>query len=114
MSSVFADGSFNFHNVTGGLPIHIPCEISKIMCILKPVIHSGDVRHVLLTLKYRVVSFRTQNKILLLSSAPPIRLTSPFLAQLHEVQRAIVVTTVVRVSIPVPLRSPFICKFFMS
>ena len=37
-----------------------------------------------------------------------------FLARLHEVQRAIIVTMVVRVPIPVPLRSPFICKFFMS
>ena len=42
------------------------------------MIHSGDVRLVLLSLKYRVVSFWTQNKTVLLSDAPPVRLTSPF------------------------------------
>ena len=50
--------------LSGGLPIQvIPCEFSKIICILKSVIHSGDVRLVLRSLKYRVMSFRTQIKI---------------------------------------------------
>ena len=31
-------------------------EISKIICILKPVIHSGGIRLVSLCLKYQVVS----------------------------------------------------------
>ena len=44
----------------------------------KAVMHSGDVRVALLTLKFRVVSFWTQNKIESLSAAPPVRLTSPF------------------------------------
>ena len=44
----------------------------------KAVMHSGDVRVALLTLKFRVVSFWTQNKIVSLAAAPPVRLTSPF------------------------------------
>ena len=55
-----------------------PREISKIICKLKAVIHSFDIRLVLLSLKYRVVSFRTQNKTVLLFAAPPVRKTSPF------------------------------------
>ena len=42
------------------------------------MIHSGDISLVLLCLKYPVVSFRTQNKTVLLSTAPPVRKTSPF------------------------------------
>ena len=53
-----------------------PREISKIICI-KPVIHSGGIRLVSLCLKYRVVSFRSHNKTVLLSAAPPLRKTSP-------------------------------------
>ena len=86
MSSVVVNGLLNFRNVagilSGGLPIRsaagFPCKISKEMCILKSVIHFGDVRLVLLTLKYRMVPFRAQNKIVLLSAAPPIRLTLRF------------------------------------
>ena len=44
----------------------------------KAVMHSGDVRVALLTLKFRVVSFLTQNKIVSMSAAPLVRLTSPF------------------------------------
>ena len=54
------------------------CEISKIIYILKPVIHSGGICLVLLCLKYEVVSFRSQNKTVLLPAAPPLRKTSPF------------------------------------
>ena len=43
----------------------------------KAMMHSGDVRVGLLALKFRVVSFWTQNKIVSLSAAPPVRLTSP-------------------------------------
>ena len=43
-----------------------PREISKIICILKPVIHSGDIRRVFLSLKYQVVSFQTKNKTVFL------------------------------------------------
>ena len=68
--------------LSGGLPIHssagFPREISKIICVLKPVIHSGGIRLVLLSLKYRVMSFRYQNKTVVLSSAPPLHKTSPF------------------------------------
>ena len=55
-----------------------PREISKVICILKPVINSGDIRLVLLSLKYQVVQFWTQNITVLLSAAPPLRKTSPF------------------------------------
>ena len=54
-----------------------PHEISKVICILKPVLHFGDICLVLVTLKYLVVSFWTQNKSVLLSAAPPIHLTFP-------------------------------------
>ena len=53
-------------------------KISKIICILNTVIHLGGIRFVLLSLKYWEVSFRRQNKIVLLSAAPPLRKTSPF------------------------------------
>ena len=46
--------------------------------ILEHVIHSDDIRLALLRLKYQVVSFRTQNKTVLLSAAPPVRKTLPF------------------------------------
>ena len=55
-----------------------PRKISKMICILNPVIHSGGIRLVSLSLKYRVVSIRSQNKTVLLSAAPPLRKTSPF------------------------------------
>ena len=40
--------------------------------------HSGFVRLVLLALNDQVVSFRTQNKIVLVSVVPPLRLTLAF------------------------------------
>ena len=55
-----------------------PREISKCICIYKAEIHPGGVRLVLLSLKYPVVSFRTQNKIVSLFAAPPVHLTSRF------------------------------------
>ena len=61
--------------LSSGLPIRstavFPREISKFIYILKHEIHSGGVRLALLSLKYPVVSFRTQNKIALLFAAPP-------------------------------------------
>ena len=44
------------------LPLVSPRKNSKIISILKPVIHSGDICFVLFSLKYPVVSFRTKNK----------------------------------------------------
>ena len=44
----------------------------------KAVMHSGDFRAALLTLKFRVASFWTQNKIVSLSDAPPVRLMLQF------------------------------------
>ena len=71
VSSVVADGC-----LTLTLPVFLlaavfpsallqgfPHEISKAICILKPVIHSDNGRLVLL-----IASFRTQNKIVLLST----------------------------------------------
>ena len=55
-----------------------PREISKVICILKHVIRSGDISLVLFILKYQVLLFRTQNEIVLLSAAPPVRKTLPF------------------------------------
>ena len=54
------------------------CEILKIIYILKPVINSGGIRLALLSLKCQVVSFRSQNKTVLLPAAPPSRKMSPF------------------------------------
>ena len=53
-------------------------EIWKVICILKSAIHLGDIHLVLLSLKYQVVSFRTQNKTVLLSAAQPVPKTLPF------------------------------------
>ena len=68
--------------LSGGLPIRsfagFPLRNLENNLLLKHVIHSGGIRLVLLSLKYRVVSFRSQNKTVLLSSAPPLRKTSPF------------------------------------
>ena len=68
--------------LSSGLPIRsaagFPRKILKFTCILNTEINSGNVRLVLLSLKYLVVSFGTQNKIVLLFAAPPVRLTSPF------------------------------------
>ena len=55
-----------------------PGEISKIICILKPVIQSGGSRLVLLSLKYQMVAFWSPNKTGLLSTAPHLRKMSPF------------------------------------
>ena len=55
-----------------------PREISKVICILSSVIYSGDIRLVLLSLKYQVVPFWTQNITALLSAAPPVRKMLPF------------------------------------
>ena len=55
-----------------------PREISKVICILKSVIYSGDIRLVLVSLKYQVVPFWTQNITVLLSAAPPVLKMLPF------------------------------------
>ena len=55
-----------------------PREISKVICILKSVIYSGDIRLVLLSLKYQVVPFLTQNITVLHSAAPSVRKMLPF------------------------------------
>ena len=86
MSSIVADGGCNFLNVASTSKrwsSHtLCCRFSsrnlEINLYSKAVMHSADVRLALLTLKYRVVSFRTQYKIVLLSAAPPVRLTTPF------------------------------------
>ena len=86
MSSSFlmADSTFVTLPVllSGGLPIRSAAGFSlrnlESNLYSKAVMHSGDVRVALLTLKLRVVSFWTQNKIVSLSAAPPVRLTSPF------------------------------------
>ena len=44
------------------------------------MIYSGDIRHVLVSLKYQVVSFWTQNITVLVSAAPPVRKMLPFFA----------------------------------
>ena len=59
-----------------------PREILKVMCILEPVIHSGDIRLVLISLQNQVMSFQPQNKNVLLSAAPPVRKTLLELARL--------------------------------
>ena len=53
-------------------------EISRVICILKSVIYSGDIHLVLLSLKYQVVPFWTQNITVLLSAALPVRKMLPF------------------------------------
>ena len=47
-------------------------EILKVFCILKPVTQSGNGRIDLYSFKCRVVYFQAQNKIVLLSVAPPV------------------------------------------
>ena len=84
LSLLMTDSTFVTYRVlvSSGLPIRsaagFPQEISKIICILKPEIHSVGVRLVFLSIKYPVVSFQTKNKIVLLFAAPPVHLTSPF------------------------------------
>ena len=84
LSSLIADSTFVTLPVLliGGLPIRsaagFPWRNLESNLYSKAMMHSGDVRVALLSLKYRVVSFWTQNKIVSLSAAPPVRPTSPF------------------------------------
>ena len=83
LSLLMADSTFVKLPVllSGSLPIRSAAGFSsgnlKSNLYSKAVMHSGDVRVALLTLKYRVVSFWTQNKIASLSAAPPVHLTLP-------------------------------------
>ena len=57
--------------LSGGLPIRSAAGFSlRSNLYSEAVMHSGYVRVALLTLKFRVVSFWTQNKIVSLSAAP--------------------------------------------
>ena len=84
LSLLMADSTFVTLPVllSGGLPIRsaagFPSRNLESNLYSKAVMHSGDVRVASLTLKFRVVSFWTQNKIVSLSAAQPVRLTSPF------------------------------------
>ena len=84
LSLLMADSTFVTLPVllSGGLPLRSAAGFSprnlKSNLYSKAAMHSGDVPVALLTLKYLVVSFWTQNKIESLSAAPPVRLTSPF------------------------------------
>ena len=64
--------------LSGGLPIRSAAGFPSRNLKSKLYIKACNTFLVLLTLKYRVVSFQTQNKTVLLSSAPPACLTSPF------------------------------------
>ena len=84
LSSVVADDQFSFPTFTSISKWRSyqlsSREILKVICVLKPAIQSGDtcILLVLFGSKYQVVSFRTQNKTLILSAATFIRKTVPF------------------------------------
>ena len=68
---------------SGGLPIRLAAafpsqNLESNLYTKAAVIHSGDIRLVLHSLKYQVVSFRTQNKTVLPSAARPVHKTLTF------------------------------------
>ena len=89
LSLLMADSTFVTLPVllSGGLPIRsaagFPSRNLESNLYSKVVMHSCDVRVALLTLKFRVVSFWTHNKIVTLSAAPPVHMRSPFFSPLE-------------------------------
>ena len=71
---VFLSSSLPISSAAG-----FPSQNLKSLCSKALEMHSGDVPPVVLTLYYRVLSFWAQNKIVLLSAALHVRLTSSFI-----------------------------------